>query len=486
MDKIPINNFLLQNELPSAPAIISANKTLTYDQLSRKSGSIKKYLSEQGVNENDFVGIFGEHTVEFVISILALWKLGAIPVLLNPKVTQTELIDFLRSANCNLLVGSKDQLEKYSITEQKFITIPDDLNASSDEEDKGEIIPEKTAAIIFTSGSSGKPKGVKLSFNSFYQSGLIGDTILKHSAEDRWLASLPFYHIGGFSILTRALLFSVPLIIPRSVKSDELINTITEFNPTLISFVSTQLKRIVDKRFKPNPDLKNVLLGGGYISNDLVEQAIELGWKITKVYGSTETTSFVTALSPKDFDSKPGSAGKPIAPNKIIIVDENNNTLAKNITGEVLISSPSLMHGYLNEQDEDETKKEYFHSNDIGFVDEEGYLFLESRKSDLIISGGENINPFEVEKEILQHSAIRETAVFQLKSDEWGETVAAAIILEEGINNFKVEELNTYLENKLAGFKIPKNVFIEKELPKTELGKVEKKKLTEKHSTINF
>jgi len=486
MDEISINNFLLQNRLPSAPAIISYDKTLTYDLLARETGRAKKYFSEQGVNENDFVGIFGEHTVEFVISVLALWKLGAIPVLLNPKVTQTELIDYLQSANCNTVLGTMDQLKKYSITGQNIITIPTDLNESSGEEDKVEITPGKTAAILFTSGSSAKPKGVKLSFNSFYQSGLIGDTILKHSAGDRWLASLPFYHVGGFSILTRALLYSVPIVIPRSVKSDELIKSITEFNPTLTSFVSTQLKRLVDKKINPNPDLKNVLLGGGYISNELIEQARELGWKITKVYGSTETASFVTALSPKEFKIKPGSAGKPIAPNKIKIVDESNNTIAKNISGEVLISSPALMQGYLNEQDEDETEKEYFHSNDIGFIDDDGYLFLESRKSDIIISGGENINPFEVEKEILQHSAIKETAVFPLKNDEWGETVAAAIILEDGINNFKVEELSSYLKNKLAGFKIPKNIFIEKELPKTELGKIEKKKLIEKFSAANL
>jgi len=130
MDKISINNFLLQNQLPSTPAIISAHNTLTYNQLARNYGSIKKYLIEQGVNKNDFVGIFGEHTVEFVISVLALWKLGAIPVLLNPKVTQNELQDFLQSANCNRMVGSEDQLEKYRATGWKFISIPTDLNES--------------------------------------------------------------------------------------------------------------------------------------------------------------------------------------------------------------------------------------------------------------------------------------------------------------------------------------------------------------------
>jgi O-succinylbenzoic acid--CoA ligase len=483
MEKISINNFLLHSQLPSDPAIITAHNSFTYRQLAGKSVSVKKYFSTQGVNGNDFIGIFGEHTAEFLISVLALWRLGAIPVLLNPKVTQIELDDFLQSAKCNTLIGSKNQLEKYSSTKQKFIALPDELDEISDEERKQKIIPGNVAAIIFTSGSSDKPKGVKLSFNSFYQSGLIGNTMLKHSAEDRWLASLPFYHVGGFSILTRALLFSVPVIIPNFLKTDELIKCINEYNATLISLVSTQLKRLIDKKVKPNPALKNVLLGGGFISSGLIEQALELGWKITKVYGSTETASFVTYLTSEEFKLKPGSAGKPVSPNKIKIVDENNIALAKNISGEILISSPAFMQGYLNEQKNDET---YFHSNDIGYLDDDGYLFLESRKSDLIISGGENINTLEVEKEILQHPTIKETAVFPIKSDEWGETVAAALILEEGANNFHVEELKAFLKNKLASFKIPKNVFIEKELPKTELGKVEKNKLIEKYSATNL
>ena len=483
MEKISINNFYRQYQLHSASAIITADKTFTYNQLAGKSASAEQHLSKQGINKDDFVGIFGEHTAEFVISVLALWKIGAIPVLLNLKVTQNELIDLLHTVNCKAIVGSKNQLKKYNFDNKIVIALLNDLNQCSDDEDIREITPTKTAAIIFTSGSSAKPKGVKLSFNSFYQSGLIGDTILKHSPQDRWFASLPFYHVGGFSILTRALLFSIPVIIPNSVQTDELIKSIVEFKPTLTSLVSTQLKRLVDKKIKPNPELKNVLLGGGYISNELIEQAIELGWKITKVYGSTETASFVTALSAAEFKLKPGSAGKPIAPNKLKIVDENNRTLVSNISGEILISSPAFMQGYLNEQKNDET---YFHSNDIGYLDDDGYLFLESRKSDLIISGGENINTFEVEKEILQHPTIKETAVFPIKSDEWGETVAAAIILEEGINNFHVEELKTFLKNKLASFKIPKNVFIEKELPKTELGKVEKNKLIEKYSTTNL
>jgi len=472
MDKISINNFFLQSHISSEPAIITHHYTLTYKYLADKSETVKKYFSKQKINKDDFIGIFGEHTIEFIISVLALWKLGATPVLLNPKVTQNELNDFLQSANFKTLVGSEDQLKKYSITKQKFITLPNDLIESLDCEKTGEINPEKTAAIIFTSGSSGKPKGVKLSFKSFYQSALIGNKTLNHSSNDKWLASLPFYHVGGFSIVTRSFLFGVPLIIPNSVQNYELIKSINEFKPTLLSLVSTQLRRLVDKKIKPNTELKNVLLGGGYVSNELVEKAIELGWKITKVYGSTETASFVTSLSPGEFKLKPGSAGKPLTPNKIKIIDENKNELPNNSMGEILINSPSLMQGYLNKYNEDVTKQEYFHSNDIGYLDDDGYLFLEGRKADIIISGGENINHLEVEKVILQYPAIKETSVFPLKSDEWGEIVAAVIVLKESIKEFKVQELSLFLQNKLSSFKIPKKIFIEKELPKTELGKV--------------
>lgn len=480
MDNISINNFLLQNQLPSSTAIITPLKTITYNRLARFSNSAKNYFSEQGITENNIIGIFCEHTTEFVVSVIALWKLGTIPVLLYPKATQSELNDYLQTANCKAIVGSKNQLEKYTFDNKIVITLPNDLNQYSEEEEINEIIPGKTAAVIFTSGTSERPKGVKLSFNSFYQSGLIGNTIIKHSAKDRWIASLPFYHVGGFSILTRALLFNIPLIIPKSVQTEDLIKAISEFRPTLISLVSTQLKRFVDKKIKPNHELKNVLLGGGFIPNELVEQAVKIGWKITKVYGSTETASFITALSTEEFKSYPNSAGKPITPNKIKIVDENNKPLFNNISGEILISSPALMQSYLDKNVV--TNNNYFHSNDIGYLDDDGYLYLESKKSDIIISGGENVNPLEVEREILTHTIITETAVFPLKSNDWGEIVCAAIVLKKGAINFNVVDLKSYLKNRLSGFKIPKKFFIVRELPKTELGKVEKKKLTEKFS----
>ena len=483
MSKTSINNFLLQNQLPSNLAIITPHKSFTYKQLAIHSNFCQKYFSQRKIAENDLVGIFSEHTIEFIISVLALWKLRAVPVLLNPKITQNEINGIMQSANCKTVVGSGDQLKKYNFTNKVISSLSKEFQENLIDEKTLKINSEKTAAIIFTSGTSEKPKGVQLSFNSFYQSGIIGNNILNHSSEDRWLASLPFYHVGGFSILTRALLFGVPVIVPESIQTEKLIKFINEYKPTLISLVSTQLKRLVDNKIKPNPELKNVLLGGGFISGDLIEQALELGWKITNVYGSTETTSFVTSLSSSEFIIKPGSVGKPVAPNKIKIVDENNNELDKNITGEILISSPALMLGYLNE---DDTEKEYFHTNDIGFIDDDGYIFLECRKSDMIISGGENINSLEVEIEIYTHSAIKEVSVFPLISNEWGETVAAEIILNEGIDNFKIDELISFLKDKLAGYKIPKNFFFVNEIPKTDLGKVDKKKLTEKYSKTNL
>ncbi len=483
MDRISINNLLLQNQSPDSPAIITIHKSLTYKELKEVSLKWKFYFMEKGIAENDLVGIFCYHSVEFVVSILALWQLEAIPVLINPSVTQSDLKELLQITNSKKLVAPDKLINKFDLNEYNIITRPKVLIDDFAVVDKNSINPERTAAIIFTSGSSGKPKGVKLSYNSYYKSALIGNTILKHSSKDRWLASLPFYHVGGFSIVTRSLLFGIPLIIPPSIKTDDLVKSFTEFNPTICSLVSTQLKRLVDKKVKPNHQFNNVLLGGGFISSELVENARKLGWKITKVYGSTETASFITSLSPNEFKQKPDSVGKPLKDVKIKITDENGNTVKNNQSGEISISSPSLMQGYLN--DKNITSK-YFHSNDIGFIDDDGYIFLVGRKSDIIISGGENINSFEIENEILAHPAINETQVFPLKSDEWGEIVCSAIVVKKEAGNFNVEDLKSYLKKKLSGFKIPKKFFIVKEIPKTELGKVEKKILIEKYSSTNL
>ncbi len=335
---------------------------------------------------------------------------------------------------------------------------------------------DNIAVILFTSGSAGKPKAVQLTCNNLLFSATNGNQILSQTENDVWLASLPFFHIGGFSIFIRAFLFSSCVIIPKSLQTEDIIYSIQNYKPTLASFVSTQLKRLIDLKIRPNKELKNVLLGGGFINDDLINAAIKLGWKVSKVYGSTETSSFVTALSFDEILNGNKSSGKPLINNSIKIIDERGNDLQPNASGEILIISHSVMKGYLNnlEETNKKLKDDFYHTSDIGYLDEDGYLHVQARRNDLIVTGGENVNPVEIENELTKHPLIKESSVFEIADNEWGQIVAAAIVANKDI---EIDEIKKFLRKSLAGYKIPQKFFFVDGLPKTSLGKVKKEEL---------
>jgi o-succinylbenzoate---CoA ligase len=341
---------------------------------------------------------------------------------------------------------------------------------------------DEPAVIVFTSGSTDKSKGIILSFNSLFSSAINSNQLLRYTRSDRWLASLPFYHVGGFSIITRSLLFGIPLIIPDSLSTEDLLSAMKNHQPTFISLVAAQLKKFIDEGISPNPELKNCLIGGGFSDQELVMKAYDLGWPVNVVYGSTETSSFVTALLKDEIMIKPNSVGRAVPTNKIKITDDDGNELKPFEIGEVVVQSNALMKCYL---DSDETtqviRDGFYYSGDIGYTDDEGYLFIEGRKNYLIATGGENVNPLEVEKALLEHPFIEEAAVFPIKDKEWGEIIAAAVVLTNQSVQLSYDELKIFLQERISSFKIPKKIFFEDQLPKTELGKVEKDKLINRY-----
>jgi O-succinylbenzoic acid--CoA ligase len=240
---------------------------------------------------------------------------------------------------------------------------------------------------------------------------------------------------------------------------------------------------MVEADILPNDELKNTLLGGGFINQRLVFDAISDGWNITKVYGSTETSSFVSSISDEEIYDKPKSVGTAVKPNQIIIVNENRFQIPWGEVGEIAVSSPAVMKGYYNDVDETEKKIEdgFYYTGDMGFVDADNYLFIEARRTDLIVTGGENVNPNEVEKRLIEHPEIADAAVFPLKDNDWGEIVVAAIVLKDEKNSIELDDLQEFLKDDLAGFKIPKKLFVEKELPRNELEKILRGKLIEKY-----
>ena len=487
MNNLNPEKLLLLGQDSSAKAIITSSLIYTYEQLRQKVLTNASYLKKHNISSGDRIGIIGQNEIDYVINVLALWQLSAVPVPINWGMNESEIDKQLNLANCKSVLVQKDIKQKLRSTTSNQIEYPFDIDIDGALFIREKFSANDPAVIIFTSGSTNQSKGIILSFNSLYNSGINSNQLLRYSRSDRWLASLPFYHIGGFSIITRALIFGIPLIIPDSLSTKDLDASLKKLQPTFISLVAAQLKKLVDDGISPNPELKNCLIGGGFSNQELLMKAYDLGWPINTVYGSTETSSFVTALLKDETIIKPNSVGRAVPTNQIQITNENGDELKPFEIGEIAIRSNSLMLGYLDTTETDEViKNGSYYTGDIGYLDEDGYLFIEGRKNYLISTGGENVNPVEVENALNCHPLIEEAAVFPLKDKVWGEIVAASIVLKNEKQILNEYEIKEFLKGRISGFKIPKKIFIEDQLPKTELGKTQKDKLIDRYKLTSL
>ena len=478
------NSFFSFSNRDDIIAIFSNNLQLSYKQLFDQSKTIADFFASKQINKNDYVPILIADQISFIKTITALWYLGAIPVPINSRLTNQEIISILEEYDFKFLITDIDiSFESLSFDGEK-------LKSTNSHRDTKERIFTKInlaesisfpqnkieypihdlndeAVVIFTSGSTGKPKGVVHTFSSLINSIENGNQILNQHENDRWLASLPFYHIGGFQIICRSLYNGCAIVIPDSFQTDDLAKTIFEFNPTHLSLVSTQLEKLIYQKVEPGNQLKVSLIGGGFIDDELMFEAEKLGWKPYRVYGSSETASFVTAISADEIRQKPQSVGKSL---------KNVYTkVAKD--SEILIKSESLFVKYLNDEDESKQKlvDGFYHTGDLGFVDEDGYLFIEARRTDLIITGGENVNPTEVEKAISKIEGITEVCVFPKPNKTWGHIVACVLVsVDKSLGGKIIKEM---LKKTLAGYKIPKEFIFTDKLPRTSLGKLEREKI---------
>ncbi|MCU7526412.1 MAG: o-succinylbenzoate--CoA ligase [Ignavibacteria bacterium] len=459
-------------QLPEgSPAIISRDETITYSELIRRAGACAAFLRSMGVKKGMHAAILSSNNAEFIILIVALWNLGAVPVPLNVRLLDEDLEKLILHSEAEFVFIHEELKDRLSGIKSGRIIFPVLTKGEDTEESKRELNLNECALILYTSGTTGTPKGVMHTFSTLSGSATASDTLLRQSGKDRWLASLPFYHIGGFSIPVRALLYGAAVVIPQSLKTEDIAAAVEAFRPTLISFVTTTLRRLIEMGVKPNKELRFMLLGGGPVDSSLAQSALEENWRAVKVYGSTETATLVSAVEIEKHPEKLSSAGRALKGNIIMIIDEEGREVNLGQSGEIIVKGPSVMAGYWNNAEETSKKliEGYYHTGDLGHMDSEGYLYVEARRTDLIISGGENVNPLEVEDAILRHPSVREACVFALEDREWGQTVAAAVIKK---GDLQAEELAVFLRSHLASYKIPRRIFFTEELPRTSLGKM--------------
>lgn len=457
------------------PAILFDDNSVSYGKLYNLSFSLANYFLSIGISENDHAAILCGNNIEFVKTVNALWLIGAVPVPLNTRNNTDEIEFQLKHADVKFLLIEKSLSGKFSRLsfEKKIVINTIEQPTRNPKLSTPNMV--HSALVLFTSGSSGKPKAVVHTFSSLYESVLMTDSLCNLSCEDTWLASLPFYHIGGFMIFVRALLSGATLAFPGSLNYENISTALQKYNPTHVSIVSTTLKQFIDNRINPPGNLKYLFLGGGPLDEELCRSAIGRGFPIVKVYGSTETCSMISALDKKDFANKPNSAGKPLGKTEIKILDENGKKIS-GPAGEICVQSNSLMQGYYN--DEEETKKKFingfYHTGDLGWIDNDSFLFIQSRKTEIIISGGENISAKEVEDVIKSCEGVHDAFVFGMKDETWGEVVCAAISCGK---NLSTQTITDHLRKNIGSYKIPKKIFFLEKIPRTELGKINKKEL---------
>ncbi len=470
MPKDFLSKFSTEDDLI---AIRTLDKSISYKELFERANALASSFDKVLTKSKKFIPILISNSERFVEIILALWQCRKCVIPFNLKWTSEEIKDII-NFYCfdNIIIETEysDKLNKVNLNKIELDNLSKDHSTSFN----FDIDLNDEAIVIFTSGSSSTPKGVVHTFNSLFNSVFNSQEILNLKPGDRILASLPFYHIGGFQIITRALLNGCEIIIPKDLTITSIFEAITKYKPTHLSLVSTQLKRLIDLNLIPEKNIKSTLVGGGFIEDELIIMADEKGWKPMRVYGSSETCSFVTAVKAEDVKYKPKTVGIPVENCKI---ETNHN-------GEILISTNSLFKGYLTKDltTENVLQNNFYASGDIGFLDVDGYLFIEAKRTDLIITGGENVNPFEVENQLLKIDGIQEVCVFPKFDQEWGQIIAAAIVANK---NLSEKDIIESLKKRLAGFKIPKKFYFTHSLPKTSIDKIDRKKVMDSYKSLD-
>ena len=464
--------FTRAKQTPNAPALEFNGQTWNYDSLNQWAESISALLEARGVKRGAHVAIHLSNQPVYVVLIHALARVGAVAVPLNIRLTEAEFKWQIEQSQCDVLICESELVGlSKRILVSELISTPQPSLART----HSPLELDSVQGIFFTSGTTGFPKGVLLTFDNYRVSAQASAERLGVDPHDRWLLTMPLYHIGGMSIVFRSALYGTEIVLHSGFDMDAVHHALTDENITIVSLVPTMLHRLLEKypAFKPSLSLRVILLGGAGAPASLVEKALALNLPLALTYGLTEATSQVATSTPEQTRAKPGSLGKPLQGTTISIVDESDKPLPNGEVGEIVVSGGTVMQGYLDPERPDRFWKPVrsIHTGDLGYLDAEGDLWVLTRRSDLIVSGGENIYPEEVERALMDHPAVSEARVVGVPDPEWGQSVAAAVVLREPLS---AETLLQFLRGQLAGYKVPRQIVFVESLPHTASGKLKR------------
>ena len=460
---------------PGHPALITAAESMSYQALDQRASAVAGALAARGVVSGDRVAVMGESTTTFVEAVHALPRCGAVLVPLNPRLTTEELAWQIGRVRPRLVIvstGSEEAARAAAGTTP--VVTGEELRSDMEAVPSRRRDPNDLHSVLFTSGTTGRPRGVMLTYGNFWASAVGSAFNLGVSPDDRWLAAMPLFHVGGLSILLRSVIYGTTVVLHNGFDEYAVNRAIREEGVTLFSAVATMLQRMLDADDAPYPpSLRGALIGGGPVPGPLLERAIDRGIPVLQTYGLTEATSQVCTLEPSDAVNHLGSAGKPLLGTEVRVDAPASQP------GEILVSGPTITPGYFEEPEvtAERIRDGWLHTGDIGRMDADGFLYVLDRRNDLIVSGGENISPVEVEKVLMEHPSIDEAAVIGLPDPHWGHRVVAAIVAAPTLDDAAIE---AWLRPRLASYKRPREFRRVEALPRTASGKVQRHVLRER------
>jgi len=413
----------------------------------------------------------------------ATLRLGGTLVPLNTRLTASELGDRVARTAPDLLVCGAN-------TEALAREVGDGPVASVDAPETADVHPldggngtavepapvdrETEWLVLFTSGTTGRPKGVRLTVGNLVASATASAYRLGVTPDDRWLCCLPMYHMGGFAPVVRSTLYGTTVLLQRSFDAERTADVLADYGATGVSLVPTMLRRLLDAGWNPSPALRFVLLGGAPATSDLLDRSLGRNVPVHPTYGMTETASQIATARPAQIVAYEGTVGQPLVNTDVTVVGEDGTPCEVGERGELVVAGPTVTPGYLDADVTDAAVGEYgLHTGDAGYRDEDGRLWVLNRLDDRIVTGGENVDPGEVVEVLRDHPAVRDAAVVGLADPEWGERVAALVVPEAGAAPTK-EGVEDHCRTRLAGFKRPRTVAFADSLPRTASGTVDR------------
>jgi len=481
---------------------IESGRRFTYAELAARAARTASMLRERGVRPGDRVALLLMNQTEFVESFFAIARLGAIVVPLNWRLTPHELAFILKDAGARTLIFGGEftnavvdlhgrGAEGTSITDWIHVGVEGTRPAFADAYD--EVVATAPSAIppvggrdadplyiMYTSGTTGLPKGVVHTHDSSIWSVFTTTLTSELRYRDRYVIALPLFHVGALNPLTCLVQRGGTNLLMRAFDATRMWQTIERERITNLLAVPAMLNAMLQSPAREAHDrstLRWIMSGAAPVPVTLIEAFAKMGIEIHQVYGLTESCGPACLISPEDSLRKIGSTGKAFFYTDVRVVDEKGRDCPPGEPGEVIIRGKHVMKEYWNRPDAtaETIRNGWLHSGDVAVIDDEGFVFIRDRKKDMIISGGENVYPAEIEDALLAHPKVRDAAVIGQPSDRWGESPAAVVVPADP--SLTEAELLASVQSTLARYKQPRRVFFVDEIPRNPSGKILKRVL---------